>query len=105
LDLTTSYTPSGTIYTGPCATTSTATLSRSIEVGSGTITAGAFSFEICNEGTAVGTVTIGGAASNLYPGSCTSYTATYNPATRQYKLAPAVSYDGSGTLLAVVVEN
>jgi hypothetical protein len=106
LDLSTTYTPAGTVFSGPCAVTTTAAISRIVTATTGSISAGAFSFEICNEGTANGTVTVGGgSAATLIPGSCTSYRSTYNPSTRQYKVAPAVSYVATGTSFAVVVEN
>jgi hypothetical protein len=105
LDLTTAYVPAGTVNVGPCNTSINATLSRTLATTTGTITAGAFSFEICNQGTEDGTVTINAVTTTLIPGSCTSYAATYNPATRQYRTAPEVSYDGTGTTLSVVVEN
>jgi len=106
LDLSTTYTVAGTVYTGPCTTTSTAAITRTLSTTTGSIPAGAFSFEICNEGTANGTVTIGaGAAATLIPGSCTSFKSTYNPSTRQYRIAPAISYVATGTSFAVVVEN
>ncbi|MEO0734052.1 MAG: hypothetical protein AAFZ52_14550, partial [Bacteroidota bacterium] len=106
LDLTTSYTPSGTVTFGPCATTVNATLSRTISSTTGTITAGAFSYEICNEGTEDGTVTIdGGTAAKLVPGACTSYRAVWNPATREFRVAPVVTYDATGTEFVVITEN
>jgi hypothetical protein len=106
LDLSTSYTVAGTVFTGPCATSATAAITRTISTTTGTITAGAFSFEICNEGIANGTVTVGGgSAATLIPGSCTSFKATYNPVTRQYRIAPVVTYVATGTSFAVVVEN
>lgn len=106
LDLSTSYTVVGTVYTGPCATTATAAITRTISTSTGTITAGAFSFEICNEGTSNGTVTVGGgSAAALIPGSCIWFRSNYNPSTRQYRVAPAVAYVATGTSFAVVVEN
>jgi hypothetical protein len=106
LDLTTTYTPSGTVYSGPCSVATTAAITRTVSSTTGNIAAGAFSFEICNEGVENGTVTIGGgSAATLIPGSCTSFKATYNYATREYRIAPAVSYVATGTSFAVVVEN
>lgn len=106
LDLSTSYTVAGTVYTGPCATVATAAITRTISTSTGTITAGALSFEICNEGTSNGTVTIGGgSAATLIPGSCIWFRSNYNPSTRQYRIAPAVAYVATGTSFAVVAEN
>lgn len=99
------YTPSGTVNTGPCSTTITAAITRTISTTTGSITTGATSFEICNTGTANGTVTIGGgSAGTLIPGSCTRFSATYNPATRQYQVAPAVAYVATGTSFTVIVQ-
>lgn len=105
LDLSTPYTPTGTVFSGPCATTATANLSRTVSTTTGSIAAGAFSYEICNEGTANATVTVGGGtAATLIPGSCTRYSATYNWRTRQYMIAPAVTYVATGTTLAIVTQ-
>lgn len=104
LDLSTSYTPSGTVYSGPCRTTAPATLTRMISTGSGTIPLGALSWEICNEGTANGTITIGGTATTLIPGACMQYAGTYNEATRVQRTSPAVPYDATNTSYSVTSE-
>jgi hypothetical protein len=106
LDLSTPYGVSGTVFSGPCNITQVAAITRIISTTTGTITAGAHSFEICNEGTINGTVTFGGgSAATLIPGSCTSFRATLNPVTRRYSVAPAISYDATGTSFAVLAEN
>lgn len=106
LDLSTSYTTTGTVSTGPCAASVTATVSRSVSATTGSISAGAFSYEICNTGVEAGNVTVGaGPGAALTPGACTSYRAVYNPTNRTWRVAPAVSYDATGTLFAIVVEN
>ncbi|MEM6772102.1 MAG: hypothetical protein AAF597_16115, partial [Bacteroidota bacterium] len=106
LDLVTTYTTSGTVYPGPCSLTTDANLSRTIVTGAGSIPSGAYSFEICNEGTNNATVTIGsGSAETLIPGSCVRFSARYIDELRQYRVAPAVSYDATGTQLMVYFEN
>jgi hypothetical protein len=106
LDLATAYVVSGTVYSGPCYVARTASITRTVSSTNGNIAAGAFSYEICNSGTENGTVTIGaGIAGTLIPGSCISFAATYNPAARQYRIAPAISYFATGTTFTVVTEN
>jgi hypothetical protein len=106
LDLSTIYSVSGTVFSGPCNITQVAAITRIIATSTGTITAGALSFEICNEGVANGTVTFGGgAAATLIPGSCTSFKATLNPVTRRYSVSPGISYDATGTSFAVLTQN
>jgi hypothetical protein len=106
LDLSTPYGVSGTVFSGPCNITQVAAITRIISTTTGTISAGALSFEICNEGATNGTVTFGGgAAATLIPGSCTSFKASLNPVTRRYSVSPAISYDATGTQFAVLAQN
>lgn len=104
LDLSTSYTPSGTVYAGPCSTTQAAVLTRTVSTTTGTIPVGALSWEICNEGTANATITVGGSTTTLIPGSCMQYAGSYNYATRVQRTSPAITYDATNTSLAVVTE-
>lgn len=105
LDLSTAYTVAGTVYTGPCYTSVTSVVTRSNSTATGSFAAGALSYEICNDGTSNAVVTINASASILIPGSCTSFKASESPITRQYRTAPAVSWDATGTILTVIVEN
>ncbi len=105
LDFSTSYTPSGTVYSGPCVATVVSTVTRSIATSTGSVAAGALSYEICNEGVNNAIVTVGGTATVMIPGSCTSFSSTYVPSLREYRTGPAVAYDATGTTLVIVVEN
>lgn len=105
LDLSTAYTPAGTVYDGPCFTSATATITRVVATGAGSVPAGTASYSICNEGTADASVTIGGgSATTLIPGSCISFAATVDPVSRQRRIAPAVTYDATGTELSILYE-
>lgn len=105
LDLSTAYTVAGTVTAGPCAESTTTTLTRVNSSATGTVASGTLSFEICNEGTSTGTVTVGGTTSNLIPASCWSYSAVFNEASRQYRVTPAVTFDASGTTFTVTTAN
>jgi hypothetical protein len=105
LDLTTTYTPSGTVDVGPCYSIATASLNRTASITTGTIAAGAFSYTICNTGLADGTVTVNGVTSKLIPGSCTSYRGYLNPVTRKLLVAPEIGWNATNTVFDIITEN
>lgn len=105
LDMTTTYTVTGTVTDGPCVTSTTTTLGRTLSTTSGTLAANNLSFEICNQGTTIASTTTSAITTDLYPGECFSYTAIYNPVTGQFRLAPSVGYDANGGRLIIVTSN
>lgn len=101
-----SYTVSGTVSAGPCATSANATVVRTVSVTTaGSIAAGKQSCSVCNTGVNQAAFTVdAGPAATLHPGECWRYVAYLNPVTRVFQLSPAVSWDNASTIVATYAD-